>query len=97
MHNAKHRQRSRSKCHAELVHFRTRCLQRVGMILTQDYLKEYCFGKNRVNVVPHVRQSLTKTKWLYTHTDGRRFIIVYDKPRKRFVTIIPFEEKEEGQ
>ena len=85
----KHRKsRQRTKYHAELVHFQNRCLQRVGVLLSQNKLKEQLF-KEQKNGEFVSRLSLSKSEWLYRHTDGREFFVIYDKKRKRFVTIIP--------
>ena len=91
MRNRRARRRKahqRSKDHAELVHFQNRCLERVGSILSQKKLKEVIFGCPHDDVFL-AKQSLRTSKWLYTHTDGREFIVVYDKHRHRFVTIMP--------
>lgn len=93
MRNSRHRRRTRSKDHAELVHFQNRCIERVGRLISQKELKQHCFGKHHDGVF-FAKQSLTRSKWLYTHSDGRRFVVVYDKKRKRFVTIFPFGEDE---
>lgn len=95
MRNARGKRRkrhTRSKAHAELVHFQNRCLQRVGVVISQRELKEKLFGKHRDGVF-HAKQSLSRSKWLYKHTNGKEYIVVYDKSRKRFVTIMPVDWK----
>ena len=94
-HAKRMKQRRRSKCYAELVHFQNRCLQRVGVILSQSKLKEKLFKTQ--DGVFFAKQSLSKSKWLYKHIDGKEYVLVYDKNRKRFVTIMPREWEDSGQ
>ena len=93
MRLSRYRRRLHSKDHSELVHFQNRCMERVGQIINQKVLKEHCFGKHHKGTFLS-KQSLTRSKHLYTHTDGRKFTVVYDKKRNRFVTIFPFVDKD---
>ena len=84
-----------SKVKSEEYHFRRRCIERVGVVISQDDLKKSLFDEASPNRCLE-RQSHTKSLWSYTHTDGREFVVVYDKPRHTFITIYPKEWYDSG-
>ena len=67
-------------------HFKTRCCQRLGMVLDQDELKKMMLeGKLRFLF----KQSNTRTHWLLEIPEtGKSAVLVYDKPRGVFVTVL---------
>lgn len=78
-----------TKTKAEKMHFRTRCLERLGKVYTQDYLlRELRDGK--LDFVE--RQSNRTTLWKKDNA-----VFVYDKSRKTFVTALTYEMWKNGR
>lgn len=78
-----------TKNKAEKMHFRTRCLERLGKVYTQDYLlRELRDGK--LDFVE--RQSNRTTLWKKDNA-----VFVYDKSRKTFVTALTYEMFKNGR
>lgn len=78
-----------TKTKAEKMHFRTRCLERLGKVYTQDYLlRELRDGK--LDFVE--RQSNRTTLWKKDNA-----VFVYDKSRKTFVTALTYEMFKNGR
>lgn len=78
-----------TKTKAEKMHFRTRCLERLGKVYTQDYLlRELRDGK--LDFVE--RQSNRTTLWKKDNA-----VFVYDKFRKTFVTALTYEMFKNGR
>ena len=78
-----------TKTKAEKMHFRTRCLERLGMVYTQNgLLKDLRDGK--LDFVG--RQSNRITVWRKDNA-----VFVYDKSRKTFVTAITYAMWMRGQ
>lgn len=78
-----------TKTKAEKMHFRTRCLERLGKVYTQDYLlRELRDGK--LDFVG--RQSNRTTLWKKDNA-----VFVYDKSRKTFVTALTYEMWKNGR
>jgi glucuronate isomerase len=72
-----------TKTKAEKMHFRTRCLERLGKVYTQDgLLRELHDGK--LDFVE--RQSNRTTLWRKDNA-----VFVYDKSRKTFVTALTYD------
>ena len=106
-HHKKHR---KSKKHLDIVqHFQTRCLERLGKVLKQKDLKD-CMCRHTLVYVG--RQSCNKTHWEIPKEllkicgidlkDGIDVVVVYDKLRNGFVTVLTyihndgFQQKVEG-
>lgn len=67
-------------------HFKTRCCQRLGVVLNQDELKKM-MSDGRLKFV--YRQSNARSHWLLEVPEtGKSAILVYDKPRGVFVTVL---------
>lgn len=67
-------------------HFKTRCCQRLGVVLDQDELKRM-MQDGKLKFLR--KQSNTKTHWLMkVPSTGKNVVLVYDKPRKVFVTVL---------
>lgn len=80
----KRQTRNKSKVRAERYHFRTRCIERLGLTLDQDELvKLIQAGK----LPKYDRMTNRITRWLYTH-EGREYVLVYDNHRHQLVTIL---------
>ena len=73
-----------SKVSAEKYHFQVRCLQRLGFLIDHDELVKQ-IQSNKLKL--HSRQSNRVTKW-YWEKNGKTYIVVYDKERKRVVTVL---------
>lgn len=94
-HSKKHR---KSKSHFDIVqHFQSRCLERLGKVLKQKDLKG-CIDRHTLVYVG--RQSCNKTHWEIPHQllkawevkveEGTDVIVVYDKMRNGFVTVLTY-------
>ena len=67
-------------------HFKTRCCQRLGIVLNQDELKKM-MQNGKLKFL--FKQSNTKTHWQITIPSTRKSaVLVYDKMRKVFVTVL---------
>lgn len=67
-------------------HFKTRCCQRLGVVLEQDELKKM-MSDGRLKFLS--KQSNTKTHWKYCiQSTGKYVVLVYDKLRNVFVTVL---------
>lgn len=78
--------RKKAKKRGDVVaHFQRRCMERLGYVIPQDELKAD-MEAHRLRV--HSKQSNTKTHFLYTTKDGREVVVVYDKMRHAFVTVL---------
>ena len=95
-HFKKHR---KSKSHFDIVqHFQTRCLERLGKVLRQKDLKE-CMDRHTLVYVG--RQSCNKTHWEIPRQllevwgvkveEGMDVVVVYDKMRNGFVTVLTYD------
>ena len=74
-------------------HFKKRCEERIGYVPTQQYLKnELKHGRLKL----HSRQSNSRTRFLWTQKDGTNLVLVYDKVRHVFVTVL-FEGEVEDE
>ena len=88
--------RKQRKTHDDIVaHFQKRCLERIGIILSQRVLKDL-LGNGKLKKL--YAQSNTKThfllkKELYNGKEMLQFdvVLIYDKLRHGFVTTYPFE------
>ena len=82
--------RKKSKTHDDCVaHFQKRCMERVGYLLHQRFLKEEMrLGHLKV----HSKQSNSRTRFLLPRKYGRDLVVVYDKLRHAFVTILYLNE-----
>lgn len=78
--------RRKAKTKGDVVaHFQMRCRERLGYIVTQKELKE-ALAAHRLRI--HSRQSNTKTRYFWKGRDGREVVVVYDKLRHAFVTVL---------
>lgn len=67
-------------------HFKTRCCQRLGVVLSQDELKKM-MADGELKFLH--KQSNTKTHWLIdVPSTGKSAVLVYDKLRNVFVTVL---------
>ena len=67
-------------------HFKTRCCQRMGVILNQDELKKM-MQNGQLKFL--FKQSNSKTHWRITvPATGKSAVLVYDKLRNVFVTVL---------
>ena len=73
----------RTKGDSQKIHFQVRCLQRLGFLVDHDYLVSL-IHQHKLEFLG--RQSNRVTKWLWERGD-KKYILVYDKERKRIVTI----------
>lgn len=76
-----------------MKHFENRCLERVGCILSQKKLKEEMNAsyEGRQSSLGWLgKQSRTKTFWKL-HREERDYVIVYDKLRHCFVTVMHYD------
>lgn len=82
--------RQKPKTHEDCVeHFQKRCMERIGYILHQRFLKEEMrLGHLKV----HSKQSNSRTRFLLPRKYGRDLVVVYDKLRHAFVTILYLDE-----
>ena len=78
-----------------ISHFQKRCIQRLGVILKQRDLK--LAMNNPELMVPILRQSNTKTHFKISSTflktlgidiENSEIVLVYDKARHNFVTVL---------
>lgn len=82
--------RKKPKTHDDCVqHFQKRCLERIGYILNQRFLKE---EMHLGHLKLHSRQSNSRTRFLLPRKYGRDLVVVYDKLRHAFVTILYLDE-----
>lgn len=73
-----------------IAHFEFRCLQRLGVVLSQDMLKQLML-EHRLEVV--CRESTNKThfkvpQYLLPNRHKEEVVAVYDKVRHCFVTVL---------
>ena len=82
--------RKKPKTHDDCVqHFQKRCMERVGYLLHQRFLKEEMrLGHLKV----HSKQSNSRTCFLLPRKYGRDLVVVYDKLRHAFVTVLFLDE-----
>ena len=81
---ARMKRKKTSKICAE--HFKTRCCQRLGVVLNQDELKKM-MQNGQLKFL--FKQSNTKTHWQITvPSTGKSAVLVYDKLRNVFVTVL---------
>ena len=93
------KQRRKAKTKDVVVsHFQKRCRQRLGVVLTQSLLKKRLFPGQNCE-----KQSNTRTKF---HLDNKTkdelgisscfsdVVVVYDKLRHHFVTVLTYQRKE---
>lgn len=81
---ARLKRKKTSKICAE--HFKTRCCQRLGVVLSQDELKKM-MQNGQLKFL--FKQSNTKTHWKITlPSTGKSAVLVYDKLRNVFVTVL---------
>ena len=72
-------------------HFKTRCCQRLGVVLDQEKLRKM-MSDGSLRFVR--KQSNTRTHWLFRVPEtGKSAILVYDKPRGVFVTVLDVESQ----
>lgn len=83
-------------------HFKTRCIERIGIILGQNELKDELFvhknGKSKYH------QSNTKTHFVLSEkflkergiSTDKEVAVIYDKLRHAFVTVITFKKRQNG-
>ena len=78
--------KKKKKTHDDLVrHFQLRCKERLGYVLTQKFLKEELANRR----LPfHSKQSNTRTRYILPRKWGRDLVVVYDKIRHAFVTVL---------
>lgn len=89
------KQRGKAKTKEIVVsHFQKRCRQRLGIVLTQSFLKERLFPGQSCE-----KQSNTRTKFhldnktkdeLGISSDFSDVVVVYDKLRHCFVTVLTY-------
>lgn len=78
------------KTHDDCVqHFQKRCLERLGYILHQRFLKE---EKNAGRLRVHSVQSHNRVRYILPRKYGRDVVVVYDKNRQAFVTVLFLDE-----
>lgn len=83
--------RKKRKRGADIVHhFNLRCLERIGVVLSQEELKRR-LGKHQLELVR--KESNTRThflvpKDLLPEGHSREMVAVYDKSRHYFVTVL---------
>lgn len=75
-----------AKTHDDCVeHFQKRCMERLGYILHQKFLKEeLAAGRLR----RHSVQSDNRIRYILRRKFGRDLVVVYDKRRNAFVTVM---------
>lgn len=90
----KKKKKYKTKTQMQAQHFQKRCIERIGTALSNKELTKLI----QDNKLPFVdRQSCRVTHWLYTHTDGKQYILVYDKQRQKVVTILFYKQYLEKQ
>lgn len=82
--------RKQPKSHNDCVaHFQKRCMERLGYLLHQRFLKEEMrLGHLKV----YYRKSNNRTLFRLPRKYGRDLVVVYDKMRHAFVTILFLDE-----
>ena len=82
--------RKKPKTHDDCVqHFQKRCMERVGYLLHQRFLKE---EMQAGHLKVYARQSNNRTLFRLPRKYGRDLVVVYDKLRHAFVTILFLDE-----
>ena len=82
--------RKQPKTHDDCVaHFQKRCIERLGYILHQRFLKEE-MQAGRLKV--HSKQSNNRTLFRLPRKYGRDLVVVYDRMRHAFVTVLFLDE-----
>ena len=82
--------RQQPKSHDDCVqHFQKRCMERLGYILTQRFLKDEMRLKH---LKVHSHQSNNRTRFVLHRKYGRDLVVVYDKMRQAFVTVLFLDE-----
>lgn len=74
----------RTKTDNQKIHFQVRCLQRLGFLVDHDELVQL-IQNGKLDLIE--KQSNRVSKFLWKH-NGKQYVLVYDKKRKRVVTIM---------
>ena len=87
--------KNKKKTHDDVVkHFQKRCLERVGRIFSQHELKKM-MANNELSFF--LKQSNTRSMWKLSKDNDESLpedlLLVYDKPRKAFVTVLFYAER----
>lgn len=84
----------RKKAKFCMRHFNTRCIERVGCILSQEKLKNEmtaAVNGESSSIKFICKQSNAKTLWKL-HREDNDYVLVYDKLRHCFVTVMPYDD-----